>query len=131
MNEFKLFGRVGRDPEGRDLKSGSRIVNFSLATDNGKDANGQKREPTWHRVTCTGKTADLVEKYVHKGDLLLASGNIGVSKRTIGDKQIDQINLYANHIEFGGGGSRQDSQSAPASRRGGDPAPVDDDDIQF
>lgn len=136
MNEFRLFGRVGRDPETRQA-NGKNVVNLSIATDNGKDQSGQKREPTWHRLTAWEKTADLIAKYVKKGDLLLVEGRITTRERTIGDKKINEVSLTVSHIEFGGGngggssGQAQAGSSRRAAPRSSEPTPVGDEDIPF
>jgi len=82
LNRVALLGNVGSDPEVRSVNNGSRVASFSLAT--GKqwtDAQGTKQEKTeWHKCvawnTKTGTLADVVEKYVKKGDRLYVEGEI-------------------------------------------------------
>lgn len=85
LNKAMLIGNVGQDPEVRATQNGGRVASFSLATSrtwNGP--NGDRQEKTeWHRcvVWNGGKgqgmgLADVVEKYVKKGDKLYIEGTI-------------------------------------------------------
>lgn len=81
VNRVTLLGNVGSDPEVR-AAGGSRVASFSLATGRQwKDAGGEKQEKTeWHKCvawnTKAGTVADIVEKYVKKGDRLYVEGEI-------------------------------------------------------
>lgn len=75
LNSVTLIGLLGRDPE--EVHAGQiRFARLSVATDDGyRDQNGQKVErTTWHSVTVSGKTADFVLKYLHKGSQILVQG---------------------------------------------------------
>lgn len=82
LNKATLIGNVGNDPEVRTTTGGSRVAQVSLATTrqwNG--ANGEKQEKTeWHRLvlwnTKGANLADIVERYVKKGDRLYVEGRI-------------------------------------------------------
>ncbi len=82
LNKATLIGNVGSDPEIRTMSNGGRVANFSLATSNvWNDASGTKQEKTqWHRcvVWNQGKAtlADVVERYVKKGEKLYVEGEI-------------------------------------------------------
>ncbi|MEW5919098.1 MAG: single-stranded DNA-binding protein [Gemmatimonadota bacterium] len=83
LNKVTLIGNVGNDPEVRTTTGGSRVAQVSLATTrqwNG--ANGEKQEKTeWHRLVLWNtkggaNLADVVERYVKKGDRLYVEGRI-------------------------------------------------------
>jgi len=82
LNKVILIGNLGSDPEVRSTTGGNRVATFSLATSRSwNDASGQKQEKTeWHRcVVWNSKTstlADIVERYVKKGDKLYVEGRI-------------------------------------------------------
>ena len=82
LNKVTLIGNLGNDPEVRSTTGGNRVATFSLATSRSwNDASGQKQEKTeWHRCvvwnTKTSQLADIVERYVHKGDKLYVEGRI-------------------------------------------------------
>ena len=82
LNKVTLIGNLGNDPEVRSTTGGSRVATFSLATSRSwNDAAGAKQEKTeWHRCvvwnTKSSQLADIVERYVHKGDKLYVEGRI-------------------------------------------------------
>ncbi len=87
LNKVQLIGNVGKDPEVRSTSSGGRVADFSLATSrswNDQGGGGQRQEKTeWHRcIAWNGRNgsgmglADIVEKFVKKGDKLFVEGSI-------------------------------------------------------
>ncbi len=82
LNKATLIGNLGNDPEVRSTTGGNRVATFSLATSRSwNDASGNKQEKTeWHRCvvwnTKNSQLADIVEKYVKKGDRLYVEGRI-------------------------------------------------------
>jgi single-strand DNA-binding protein len=82
LNKVTLIGNLGNDPEVRSTTSGNRVATFSLATSRSwNDASGAKQEKTeWHRCvvwnTKSSQLADIVEKYVKKGDKIYVEGRI-------------------------------------------------------
>lgn len=83
MNRVTLMGRVGADPEIRTFQSGEKVANMRLATsERWKDKQtGEKKEATeWHTVAVFGPVAEVVEKYVHKGDQILVEGKLQTRK---------------------------------------------------
>src|ERR1700709_1753219 len=82
LNKVTLIGNLGNDPEVRSTTGGNRVATFSLATSRSwNDAAGAKQEKTeWHRCvvwnTKGSQLADIVEKYVKKGDKLYVEGRI-------------------------------------------------------
>lgn len=80
VNKVILLGNVGKDPEVRYFENKQAVANFTLATTDRAYtlANGtQVPERTeWHNIVFWGKTAEVIEKYVHKGDRLYIEGKI-------------------------------------------------------
>lgn len=78
LNEVKLIGRVGKDPEVKRLDNGKCVVKFSVATtEKYTDKSGEKKEVTeWHNCSAWDKLAEIIEKYVKKGKLIYVSGKI-------------------------------------------------------
>jgi single-strand DNA-binding protein len=82
LNKVTLIGNLGNDPEVRSTTGGNRVATFSLATSRSwNDAAGAKQEKTeWHRCvvwnTKNSQLADIVEKYVKKGDKIYVEGRI-------------------------------------------------------
>ena len=85
-NRVQLIGRVGQDPEVKNLERGKKVATITIATNDAyyKD-NGDKVEQTeWHRVTAWGKTAEIIEKYVTKGKEIAIEGKL--THRSYDDK---------------------------------------------
>ncbi|HEY2377527.1 MAG TPA: single-stranded DNA-binding protein [Gemmatimonadaceae bacterium] len=82
LNKVMLMGNLGNDPEVRSTAGGNRVATFSLATSRTwNDAGGSKQEKTeWHRCVVwnskASQLADIVEKYVKKGDKIYVEGRI-------------------------------------------------------
>ena len=80
LNRLMLIGYVGKDPDIRVLEAGSKVATFSFATtEKGYTlANGtQVPERTeGHNIVVWRGLADVIEKYVHKGDKLYLEGKI-------------------------------------------------------
>lgn len=86
-NRVQLIGNLGQEPEIIMLESGSKLAKFSLATnDYYLNKQGEKVEDTqWHNVVAWGKTADIVEKYVNKGQEIAVDGKL--TSRSYEDKE--------------------------------------------
>jgi len=78
MNEAKLFGRLGKDPEIKAIPNGTMVCNFSIATsEKWKDKAGTKQEKaTWHNIVVWGKSGEAAHTILKKGSLVLISGKI-------------------------------------------------------
>ena len=79
INKVILVGTVGKDPEMNYMPSGDAIANISVATnDSWKDKNtGEKKEITeWHRVVFFRQLADIVGKYLRKGQQVYIEGSL-------------------------------------------------------
>lgn len=74
VNKVILIGYVGKDPRVKHFDSGSAVATFPFATTDRAYtlANGtQVPEKTeWHNVVATNRLAEVIEKYVNKGDKL-------------------------------------------------------------
>jgi len=95
MNIVILTGHLGADPESKLTQDGMLIVNFSLAFKSSKEKTG------WIKTTCFNKTAELAEKYLHKGAKIAVTGILDQDKWTTekGENKTT-IKLIANSIEF-------------------------------
>jgi single-strand DNA-binding protein len=82
LNKVMLIGNVGAEPEIRTVGSGTRLAKVSLATNRTfSDRSGQQQEKTeWHRLTFWDRLAEIVERYVKKGDRLYVEGRIEYSQ---------------------------------------------------
>ena len=80
MNKVMLIGNVGVDPEVRYVDQGVAVARVRLATtERGYTLPNGTQVPDrtdWHTVLLWRKLAEIVEKYVHKGDKLYVEGKI-------------------------------------------------------
>lgn len=75
LNKVMLIGRLGKDPEERTTAGGTRVSNFSLATDTFHGNNGDKTTE-WHRVVTFGKLAEICNQHLRKGKLVFIEGSL-------------------------------------------------------
>lgn len=83
LNEVRLIGHVGRDPEIRTMPNGDKVASFSIATsERWKDREtGEKKEHTeWHNVVVFGPLVKVVEDYVKKGGQIFVGGQLRTRK---------------------------------------------------
>ena len=100
-----LIGNVGQEPEVRYVEQGVAVAHLSLATsERGYTLQNGTQVPErtdWHSVYFWKKLAEVVEKYVHKGDKLYIEGRIRY--RTYDDKQGQRryvTEIWADNMEM-------------------------------
>ena len=78
MNKVLLIGNVGKDPAIRETGTGKKVASFSLATsETSKNEAGERVSvATWHNITAWEGLAEIMEKYVKKGQQLYVEGRI-------------------------------------------------------
>ena len=79
LNKVFLIGRLAADPEARTTPSGQTVVTVRLATNRvwNNRATGEKQEQTeFHTVIAWGGLADIVSKYLRKGQMAMFEGRI-------------------------------------------------------
>jgi len=95
-NSVRLIGRLGMEPEVKELSQGKKVAKFSLATtDSYKDQLGAKVVDTqWHNIVVWGPSADFVQKYLRKGAEVAIEGKL--TNRNYTDK--DGVKKYITEI---------------------------------
>ena len=78
VNKVILIGNVGKDPEVKTFDGGRTLVRLPLATsETYKDRQGEKHTSTeWHNLEAWGNIAEILEKYVKKGDKIFVEGKL-------------------------------------------------------
>jgi single-strand DNA-binding protein len=132
LNKAILIGNVGSDPEIRTVGTGGKVAQFSLATSRSwNDQSGNKQEKTeWHRCVVWNSSrgsglADVVERYVKKGEKIYVEGEIEYRQWTDKENQtrytteirVRELMLLGGRAG-GGGGDEMDA----APRRAAAPA---------
>jgi single-strand DNA-binding protein len=84
VNKVLLIGRLGADPEIKQMVNGKNVARLSLATSqNWKDKNtGEKKQKTeWHRVVIFNEgLVNIVQQYLKKGSLIYIEGQLSTRK---------------------------------------------------
>ena len=120
-----LIGNVGKEPEVRYVDQNVAVARLTLATsERGYTLPNGTQVPDrtdWHYVILWRKLAEVVEKYVHKGDKLYIEGRIRYTSYT--DKQGSrhhQTEIWADNMEM----LTPKSASRPAQQPVVQPGPV-------
>ena len=123
MINMTIAGNVGKDAVLRNTQGGEPVLGFSIAIDNGKDKNGQKRDSTWVQCSIWGKRADSLSSHIVKGTKLVVSGrpNVDVYEGK------GRLTLSVQDLTFMGGAKERSEQDAPANNR----SDLDDSEIPF
>ena len=84
LNKVILIGRLGADPQVKQMVNGKSVANLSLATSQSwKDKNtGEKKEKTeWHRIVVFNEgLVNVVQQYLKKGAQIYVEGQISTRK---------------------------------------------------
>lgn len=75
-----MLGNVGKDPDVRRLENNACVAQFSLATTKkgytAKDGQQVAERTEWHSLVAWNKLAEVIEKFVKKGDKLYVEGEL-------------------------------------------------------
>jgi len=84
LNKVLLIGRLGADPEIKQMINGKNVARLSLATSQTwKDKNtGEKKEKTeWHRIVVFNEgLVNVVQQYLKKGAQVYVEGQLSTRK---------------------------------------------------
>jgi|TARA_B100001093_G_scaffold389788_1_gene376042 single-strand DNA-binding protein len=84
LNKVQLIGRLGADPEIKQMVNGKNVARLSIATSQSwKDKNsGEKKEKTeWHRVVIFNEgLVGVVQQYLKKGANIYIEGQLSTRK---------------------------------------------------
>jgi len=149
LNKVLLIGRLGADPEIKQMVNGKNVARLSLATSQTwKDKNtGEKKEKTeWHRIVVFNEgLVNVVQQYLKKGAQIYVEGQLSTRKwkdeQSGQDKYTTEILIqgYNSSLTMLGGGSggiQNDNTSQAISKNSDDKSQVqqndlDDDEIPF
>ena len=84
LNKVQLIGRLGADPEIKQMVNGKSVARLSIATSQSwKDkSSGEKKEKTeWHRVVIFNEgLVNVVQQYLKKGANVYVEGQLTTRK---------------------------------------------------
>lgn len=145
-NKVILLGNLTRDPQLTYTPSQTAVVDFGLATNRKwRGQDGSQRDETCF-VDCRmfGKRAEVISKYLKKGQSIFLEGRLTFSSWEAQDgSKRSKLRVTVENFEFvgSGGGSGQNdggsySQGSPSNNTGAPEMPefdpgMPDDDIPF
>ena len=128
LNKVLLIGRLGADPEIKQMVNGKNVARLSLATSQTwKDkSTGEKKEKTeWHRIVVFNEgLVNVVQQYLKKGAQIYVEGQLSTRKwkdeKSGQDKYSTEIliqgyNSSLTMLGGGGGGVKNDNTSQAIS----------------
>ena len=137
FNRVTLIGNLTRDPETKQLPSGTSVAEFGLASSRKfKTQDGEEREETCF-VDCAafGRQAEVIQQYCRKGKAIFVEGRLKYDQwddKATGAKR-SKLSVVVENFQFlgapehgdGGGGEHRErdagrSQGQPGGNRGGD-----------
>jgi single-strand DNA-binding protein len=145
LNKVILIGRLGADPEIKQMVNGKSVARLSLATNQSwKDKNtGEKKEKTeWHRIVVFNEgLVNVVQQYLKKGAQIYVEGQLSTRKwkdeQSGQDKYSTEIIIqgYNSSLVMLGGGNQNSIPSKDSKQKFEDTSQVTqnelDDDIPF
>ena len=115
LNKVQLIGRLGADPEIKQMVNGKNVARLSIATSQTwKDkSSGERKEKTeWHRVVIFNEgLVNIVQQYLKKGANVYLEGQISTRKwkdeKSGQDKYSTEIVIqgYNSSLTMLGGGN--------------------------
>lgn len=129
VNRVILIGNVGQDPRVKYFDTGSAVATFPLATtDRGYTLQNGTQIPErteWHNIVASNRLAEIVDKYVHKGDKLYLEGKIRTrsysdqsgAMRYITEIYVDNMEMLTpKGADQGAGTSAQQGAATPSQQ---------------
>jgi single-strand DNA-binding protein len=114
INRVILVGRLGQDPESKQLDNGNTVTNFSVATSETwtDKTTGEKKETTeWHRISVFGKLAEVAAQYLKKGRQCYVEGKLKTRSYEVDGVKKYSTDILADKIEFLGDSKTSEAET--------------------
>ena len=102
LNKAILMGRLTRDPELKYTQNNLPVVQFTVAVERNRAAQGQEKQTDFINVVAWRKTAEFVSQWFTKGMMIIVEGSI--QSRSWQDKDGHNrttIEVVASAVQFG------------------------------
>ena len=139
LNKVLLIGRLGADPEIKQMVNGKSVARLSLATSQSwKDKNsGEKKEKTeWHRIVVFNEgLVNVVQQYLKKGAQIYVEGQISTRKwkdeASGQDKYSTEVVIqgFNSSLTMLGGNTMSDNQNTQNLKNPDEGSQVPDNDL--
>ena len=101
LNTITLMGRLTKDPELRNTAQGTAVASFSLAVERDYAPNGGSKETDFIDIVAWRQTAEFVDKYFSKGQLVAVTGRLQIRDWTDSDSVRHRIaEVVASNVYF-------------------------------
>lgn len=130
INQVILMGRLTKDPELRYTGTGKPVASFTLAIDEDFANSNGERKCNFINIVAWGNTAEFVEKFFHKGNMIAVQGRITSRTYEQDGKKRYITEVVADKISFTGERTEQ-NQSADGDSDDFTPLDEYDDDMPF
>jgi len=129
INIVAITGRLVRDPEIRQTQSGVAVCSFAVAVDRAYKS-GEERQADFIDCTAWRHSAEFLEKWFHKGDMIGITGHLQTRNWETDDGQKRKsTEIIVDNLSFVGSKKQQNTED---TRSGGEFAQLkDDDDFPF
>lgn len=128
LNRLQIIGNLGHTPEVKEV-NGSKVANIQIGvTERGyttKDGKKVEDRTDWFTVVAWRGLAEVIEKYVNKGDRLYIEGKMH-SRQYEGKDGIKRTTweLWAENIIMLGGKKQEGQHEQPAPQQYEDDDPI-------
>ena len=120
LNHISLMGRLTKDPELRYTQSQTPVASFTLACDRDfRDKDGE-RPTDFISVTAWRQTAEFVDRYFRKGDMMAVSGRLQMREWTDKDGNKRTIAEVVADSAYFAGAKKEEAARAEGFRDIGD-----------
>lgn len=103
INTVNLIGYVGIQPELKTTQSGKSVCSFNLAV------KGRADKTNWIKLVFWNNLAEIVVKYIRKGEQLGVTGEINVREYEVEGSKRTAFEINVNDITFIGS-KKEESQ---------------------
>ena len=116
LNRIMLIGRLTRDPELRQIQSGTSLCRFSIANNRIYSQNGERKEEvSFFNCTAWGRLAEIVHQYCRKGKQVGVEGRLRhYSWQDNDGKKNSSVEVVAEQLQLLGSSQGGGSQDMPS-----------------
>ncbi len=150
LNRVTIIGRLTRDPELRQINTGTSLCRFSIANNRNFSQNGEKKEEvSFFNCTAWGRQAEIIQQYCQRGKQVAIEGRLRQNSWQDSDgKKKSSVEIVVEQLQLLGSPSGPNNtqpmqevsqqfepvssmQPSASSSDIGDTNTMDDDDVPF
>lgn len=104
LNSVQIMGNLTRDPEVKQLESGSSLAKLTLAVND----NSKEEEVSFVNVTMFGKSAETLGKYVKKGRKIVVEGRLKEGRWEKDGQKFSKLEVIGDRFHFVDSGKKSE-----------------------